>query len=126
VALKILRALKARPCVADTPTAVDECVWTFVRANERLTVARRKTATELLLVVTADDDAPRSYAFADLPALQKFQIDMDAFLINTGWTFLEFSPDSRDRLGFPRIEEDERRREWTDGMPHIRKDVGDG
>jgi hypothetical protein len=43
---------------------------------------------------------------------------MEHFLIKTGWSLEQFSPDRRtgqDRRGFPRVDVD-RRRWWTDGL----------
>jgi hypothetical protein len=91
-------------------------MWTFARRDERVRLRREPTADGLLLVVD-ENGSPRSYFFNDLDSLIAFQSDMEAFLVRTGWSLLEFSPDRRtgfDRRKFPRI--DERRRWWTDGI----------
>jgi hypothetical protein len=47
--------------------------------------------------------------------LTTFQADMEAFLVQSGWSFEAFSPDrrsGRDRRQFPRVSD--RRRWWTD------------
>ena len=92
-------------------------VWTFHRGSERLVLQRRETdeGHELHVSGTAD---PRTHHFRDLASLVQFQCDMEEFLLKTGWSFEEFSPDRRkggDRRGFPRIDND-RRRWWTDGL----------
>src|SRR5438105_15214054 len=97
-------------------------MWTFVRGDdetERLTI-ERKTSSErdgAALTVTVDR-SPRSYAFPDVAAAIRFQSDMEAFLLKSGWSFIEFSPERRanlDRRRSPRLLGD-RRRWWTDGM----------
>jgi hypothetical protein len=88
-------------------------LWTFQRGNERISIESDTDAG--LLVVVTGDAAPRRYSFGESSALASFQADMEAFLLNTGWTFLKCSPErrrGRDRRGFPRLSE--RRRWWTD------------
>jgi len=94
---------------------MEERIWLFARAAQRLELRRHETPDGLRLDVRGDGQE-RSHAFTDLAALARFQADMEAFLIRTGWTFVGFSPDrrtGRDRRHFPRIAE--RRRWWTDG-----------
>jgi hypothetical protein len=58
---------------------------------------------------------PRRYSFKDWATLDSFHADLEAFLLKTGWSLLQYSPErrrGRDRRGFPRLEE--RRRWWTD------------
>jgi hypothetical protein len=93
-----------------------DSVWTFGRREERVRLRREATTGGLLLVVE-ENGAPRSYFFNDATSLVAFQSDMEAFLVRTGWSLLEFAPDRRsggDRRQFPRISE--RRRWWTDGL----------
>jgi hypothetical protein len=93
-----------------------DTVWTFGRREERVRLRREETTGGLLLIVD-ENGAPRSYFFNDAATLVAFQSDMEAFLVRTGWTLLEFSPDRRtglDRRHFPRMTE--RRRWWTDGL----------
>lgn len=95
---------------------VPDAAWTFGRRVDRVRLRREPTEEGFLLIVE-ESGAPRTYAFRDLESLVTFQNDMEAFLVRTGWSLLEFSPDRRtggDRRGFPRIEE--RRRWWTDGL----------
>lgn len=69
------------------------------------------------MLVVEENGVPRTYQFQDADRLVAFQSDMEAFLVRTGWSLLEFSPDRRtgnDRRRFPRV--DERRRWWTDGV----------
>jgi hypothetical protein len=96
---------------------VEEGVWTYRRGDERLALSREETGNGVNLVVS-DQRTPRSYAFTDPVRLLTFQSDMESFLLRTGWTFVEFAPDRRerrDRRLFPRLTE--RRRWWTDGLP---------
>jgi hypothetical protein len=105
--------------VDETPT------WTFARGGERLTLRREQTATGVNLVVTGSG-APRTYAFTEQDRLVAFQSDMEALLVRTGWSFVEFSPErrrGRDRRSFPRLTE--RRRWWTDGLPRSRRPGGE-
>ena len=77
---------------------------------------------DLTLVITANDDPPRRYAFENLVALMRFHCDMEEFLVTTGWSLLEFFPDrrsGRDRRTFPRLSE--RRRWWTDALRRARR-----
>jgi hypothetical protein len=94
---------------------MNEGVWTYRRGAERLVISREETDSGANLVISGTG-TPRSYAFADPVRLVDVQADMESFLLRTGWTFAEFSPDrreQRDRRLFPR--ETERRRWWTDG-----------
>jgi hypothetical protein len=105
---------------------MDKLSWTFVRGDEnedRLIIARDLGARppSVHLIVTMNGDA-RSFAFADLNAAVRFHSDMEAFLIKTGWSFVEFSPERRtgdERRTFPRLRE--RRRWWTDGMVTLKQ-----
>ena len=95
---------------------VQTAYWIFGRDDQKVKIERTgETDADLTLVVTANDDPPRKYAFDTLVALMRFQADMEEFLITTGWSLLEFFPDrrtGRDRRTFPRV--NERRRWWTD------------
>jgi hypothetical protein len=105
---------------------MNQGTWTFVREDHRLDVAQHRAGEGWLLVITRND-SPSSYEFSSLTALTRFQSDMEAFLLKTGWRFLEFSPErrrGRDRRTFPRIEE--RRRWWTDGTADLNKVVWGG
>ena len=100
---------------ANVVETAEDPVWTFSRAAERLTLRRQDTEDGMLLVVT-ENGTPRSYFFSDISRLTTFQVDMEAFLIGSGWSFVAFSPErraGRDRRHFPRI--GDRRRWWTDG-----------
>lgn len=91
-------------------------IWTFGRRTERVRLRREETTDGLLLLVD-ENGTPRTYFFSDVESLVAFQSDMEAFLVRTGWSLLEFAPDRRtgfDRRRFPRLEE--RRRWWTDGL----------
>ena len=92
--------------------------WLFGRDDQKVKIERvGEKDDDLTLVITANDDPPRRYAFSDLVALMRFQADMEEFLVTTGWSLLEFSPERRglrDRRTFPRI--NERRRWWTDAL----------
>jgi hypothetical protein len=94
---------------------MDEQIWVFARAGQRLEIRRQADAEGWVLGVTGDG-APRSSFFGELSALVDFQSDMERFLLQTGWTFTSFAPDrrtGRDRRKWPRLAE--RRRWWTDG-----------
>ena len=59
----------------------------------------------------------RRIPFKSHDALVQFQQVLEAFLLQTGWSFIAFSPErrrGRDRRRFPRDRAD-RRRWWTDG-----------
>jgi hypothetical protein len=87
--------------------------WTFGKTNERITIRRHSDSP--VLVVEPPGDQTREYSFTDPSALDSFQADMEAFLLQTGWTLEKYAPErrrGRDRRGFPRLRE--RRRWWTD------------
>ena len=97
--------------------------WAFVRGTHRLELRQGETPEGYLLQVTCDG-TPRSYEFPSFQVFTRFQSDMEAFLLKTGWTFVTFSPDrrrGRDRRTFPRP--DERRRWWTDATGDKKKVV---
>ena len=103
---------KPRPIIdAMLPT------WTFDRQGEQLLVQRdTRDGASCALIVTRGGES-RTIEFAELPALVRFQSDMDTFLLRTGWLLLNYAPDRRrrDRRTFPRVTND-RRRWWTDGV----------
>jgi hypothetical protein len=91
--------------------------WTFDRQGERLIVQRdARDGSPCTLIVTRDGNS-RTIEFPELPALVRFQTDMDTFLLRTGWLLLTYAPDRRrrERRSFPRAGND-RRRWWTDGV----------
>ena len=91
--------------------------WTFDRQGEQLIVQRdTRDGAACALIVTRGGES-RTIEFAELPALVRFQSDMDTFLLRTGWLLLAYAPDRRrrDRRRFPRATND-RRRWWTDGV----------
>ena len=90
--------------------------WTFRRREDRLTIQRQATDQGLQLLVSKNGQ-PRAYGFSSLDRLIAFQCDMEAFLVQTGWSLADFTPDRRrgaDRRDLPRVALD-RRRWWTDG-----------
>jgi hypothetical protein len=113
---------RARPI----PLTVDELAWTFARGEEgeeRLTIIRDAGVSppSVRLIVTVDG-AARSFDFTDLTATLVFQSDMEAFLLKSGWSFIEFAPERRtgiDRRRGPRLWE--RRRWWTDGTVTVKQ-----
>lgn len=91
--------------------------WTFDRQGEQLIVQRdTRDGSSCALIVSRAGDS-RTIEFPELPALVRFQTDMDTFLLRTGWLLLTYAPDRRrrDRRQFPRVNND-RRRWWTDGV----------
>jgi hypothetical protein len=105
---------------------VDAPSWIFVRGDARLEISREETCTGVNLIVSSEG-VPRAFAFASLERLVRFQSDMEALLLRTGWTFSRFVPERRshrERRAFPRLLE--RRRWWTDGVrlvSRLRKDA---
>jgi hypothetical protein len=106
---------------------VNEATWTFVRGEDdgqRLTIRRASDdgGAHSYLTVTLDGST-RTYNFPDMTAAMRFQSDMEAFLLKSGWSFIEFAPDRRtgtDRRRAPRLLAD-RRRWWTDGMVTLKQ-----
>jgi hypothetical protein len=108
--------LKSGAGPADIEPVSDDLVWTFEREGERLEIRRHHDGEGMRLTVTRGDE-PHSYGFRDAMELINFQSDMEALLVQTGWTFVAFSPEHRagqDRRTWPRMTE--RRRWWTDGL----------
>ena len=100
---------------------VSDSVWTFDRSGERLEIRRGGDTGDRLTITRrtpgADDDE-RTYQFSDAVGLVAFQSNMEAMLVQTGWSFVAFSPEQRsgrDRRTWPRLSD--RRRWWTDGRP---------
>lgn len=91
--------------------------WTFVRGEadgEQLTIVRETGETVRLIVTT--NGSVRLIEFDDIVPAVRFQSDMEAFLLKSGWSFVRFNPErrsGRDRRELPRLFE--RRRWWTDG-----------
>lgn len=89
----------------------------LARAGQVLEISRCETPEGLLLLLD-DGVNSRSYRFQTLVALVEFQNDMEAFLLNTGWSFVSYTPDGRvwrDRGGLPGTAP-ERRRWWAEGL----------
>jgi len=104
---------------------VDAPRWVFVRGDTRLELSREETPTGVNLIVSGEG-LPRAFAFGNVERLVRFQSDMEALLLRTGWTFSRFAPDrrsNRDRRAFPRLLE--RRRWWTDGVRLVSRLRGD-
>ena len=99
------------------PGKMLEGAWTFRKAGDQLRLERCSTdATEVVLVVEHGGKV-REYHFATSDALDRFQHDMQTFLVHSGWSLAHFTPERRrprDRRSFPR-ETNDRRRWWTDG-----------
>jgi len=122
----VCERLKRQRVLADREGAVNINTWKFERDTQRLEVARHETEDGWRLVLTCSD-TPRSYSFSSLDVLTRFQSDMEAFLLKTGWRFLGFSPERRrgcDRRTFPRVQD--RRRWWSDGTADMSKAVWGG
>ena len=88
-------------------------LWTFGRGDERVRIGRGSDTCDLVVMTAANQ--PRRYSFKDWATLKAFQADIEARLLNTGWTLLQYSPErrrGRDRRDRPRHED--RRRWWTD------------
>jgi hypothetical protein len=91
--------------------------WTFAKGDQQLVLERRESEDGHLLTITGREGV-RPVAFADIGALVVFQSDAEEFLVRTGWTLRNFSPDRRhdqERRLFPR-EGCDRRRWWTDSL----------
>ena len=104
------------PCLS----ALHTSAWLmqrWARPSDTLTVTIRDCegdGPQVGLTVITNGE-PRSFAFDDVIAAVRFQSDMELFLLQTGWSFVQFSPEQRtyrDRRTFPRLTE--RRRWWTD------------
>jgi hypothetical protein len=95
--------------------------WTFTRGDERLELSREETPVHVALTVTGDGRS-RVFSFPTLERAIRFQSDMEALLLRTGWSFSDFAPErrtGRERRGFPRLAE--RRRWWTDSLRLFRR-----
>jgi hypothetical protein len=91
--------------------------WVFTRGDgHRLEMHRLESTCDLILVEGSGN--PRCHRFRDIVALVTFQNDMEAFLVNTGWSLAAFYPERRhdgERRTWPR--HGDRRRWWTDVVP---------
>lgn len=88
--------------------------WTFQRKEDRFTIQREAAENGFELLVS-ENGRVRTFRFDDFERLVVCQSDMETFLVRTGWSLADFTPDRRraDRRAFPRITSD-RRRWWTD------------
>ena len=94
---------------------MDDQTWAFTRNNEHLELTREGETAALLRVTGVG--RPRTYRFDSPDERNRFQRDMEAMLLATGWAIVGFSPErraGRDRRTWPRLTE--RRRWWTDGV----------
>jgi hypothetical protein len=92
----------------------------FQRGDERL-MLQRHDEHEILALVITNAEGSRRVPFGDYAALVTFQMNMEEFLVRTGWSLATFTPERRryqDRRGFPRDHPD-RRRWWTDGRGDV-------
>jgi hypothetical protein len=92
--------------------------WTFRKEDATLTLQQCSGDGDEVVLVVGRSEGVREFAFPNLDALTRFQESMETFLLRTGWTLANFSPERRivpDRRTFPRITND-RRRWWTDGL----------
>ena len=113
-----MRSYLREPALPCDKQIVTDGTWTFKRDDGgALSVERHIGDEEIVLLVRHQEDL-RQFAFPNLLALSRFQENMETFLLRTGWTLANFSPERRvsDRRSFPRITND-RRRWWTDGVP---------
>jgi hypothetical protein len=111
-----LSLLRPSMCEESTcPIIRGEAEWTFARHEERLSLQHEPSADGVRLKVTVNH-APRLYGFSDLSCLTIFQHDMEALLVRTGWSLVDFSPERRRAANDNRLDPwpDERRRWWTD------------
>jgi hypothetical protein len=94
--------------------------WTFDRQGEQLIVQRDAADETSCALIVTRASVSRTIRFPELPALVRFQSNMDTFLLRTGWLLLTYAPDRRrrDRRSFPRVSND-RRRWWTDGVQPV-------
>jgi hypothetical protein len=72
-----------------------DIVWTYARGAEQMWLRRAATDAGLLLVESRPGVPDRSYFFADLPALLRFQNDRIASFTEAGWCLVGFRPERR-------------------------------
>jgi hypothetical protein len=100
--------------MADDPGSI-ESRWTFERRQERLTIQREPAEDGGLQLSVTENGRLRVFHFDNVERLVTFQSDMEASLINVGWTLVDFVPDrrgGRERRRASRPAGD-RRRWWT-------------
>ena len=87
-------ASSVSPYAADTTGVLP--IWIFQRGIEHLLLHCRENARGVTMVVSGDGDL-RSYSFRDFAALEKFEGEMEEFLLETGWCpaqiTIELTPD---------------------------------
>jgi hypothetical protein len=97
---------------------VVEYVWVFERDGERCEIRRPEQASGDAVLTVHRNGAVQSYAFRDVSSLIMFQGELEASLLGSGWSFLQFSPERRtgqDQL--QRARTIERRRRWLPDPP---------
>jgi hypothetical protein len=95
-------------------------VWTFVRGHDRVEVRREATEGGALLVVSGKHPAAGSTVYPSLVALIQQQSQLEATLLDMGWSLVSFEPERRTRQRRAAQRDTlDRRRWWTD--PAFRK-----
>jgi hypothetical protein len=96
-------------------------VWTFVRGHDRLEVRREATESGALLIVSGAHPASGSTAYPSMMALIHQQSQLEATLLDMGWSLASFEPERRTRVERRAAQRDtlDRRRWWAD--PAFRK-----
>jgi hypothetical protein len=96
-------------------------VWTFVRGHDRLEVRREATESGAVLIVSGAHPAAGSTAFPSMMALIQQQSQLEATLLDMGWSLASFEPERRSHGERRAAQRDtlDRRRWWTD--PAFRK-----
>jgi hypothetical protein len=95
----------------------DEPTWTFAREADELTISRRITRSGVILSLSLNSEAAREYDFPDLSSAMRRQAEIEASLLQFGWSFVGFLPQRRslDERRTSHRDTDDRRRWWTNG-----------
>ena len=95
-------------------------IWTFAKGGDELTVEQWLEGETVVIALRRSDEAgaetERAYEFPDQSAANDFHANLDAGLLEFGWSFIGHLPERRmhpDRR--LHVRRSDRRRWWTDG-----------
>jgi hypothetical protein len=72
-----------------------DSIWIFARANERLELHRVKTDEGFFVIEKRHGLPERSFFFADLSGLIRFETKLTSLLQESGWLLHDFRPERR-------------------------------
>jgi hypothetical protein len=81
-------------CYAKSSGMVDDCISCFERGSEHVEIRRRET-TDGAWLILSEGGIRQSYLFRHLMPMLLFQIEIEAWLVQTGWSLTAFEAEWR-------------------------------